>query len=124
MSNYSVLFTIILFISFNIGCSDFIELHSRTAVSADVFYQNESEFEKAVNGVYNRLRVYYNSFWVIGELPSDNTQVNGYTLGASDMDYLTWVPSTTQIQSFWNNSYSVISRANYVLEKLDQVDIV
>jgi len=101
------------------ACNDFINIDSPTIVRQDLFFQSTSDFTSAVNGVYSGLRGYYSGFFEVAEIPSDNTEANGYTLGFNPMDLLTWVPSTAAIQSRWTSSYSIIARANLVLARIE-----
>lgn len=96
------------------SCSDFIDIESPTVVRQDLYFKSQADFTAAVNGAYNGLRGYYTSFYQVAEIPSDNAQANGYTLGEAPMDQLTWISSTAAIQNRWTTSYSIIARCNAV----------
>ncbi|CAL1517217.1 RagB/SusD family nutrient uptake outer membrane protein [Chitinophaga sp. MM2321] len=105
----------------HIGCKDFVDLKSPTVVNRDEFFKRQSDFTAAVNGLYSNLRSYYNGFYVVGEIPSDNTEANGYTLGFADMDQQTWLSNNSSIQGSWLSAYSAIARANIILGRIDGV---
>lgn len=105
------------------SCSDFVDIESPTTVRQDSYFKSVSDFTAAVNGMYNGLRGYYSSFYLLAEIPSDNAQINGYTLAQGPLDQLNWLPSTAEIQNQWVNSYSIIARCNTILERIGQFDM-
>ncbi len=105
------------------SCSDFVDIESPTTVRQDSYFRNTSDFTAAVNGMYNGLRSYYSGFYLLAEIPSDNAQINGYTLAQGPLDQLNWLPSTGEIQNNWVNSYSVIARCNTILERIEPFDM-
>lgn len=105
------------------SCSDFTDIESPTTVRQDSYFKSVSDFTAAVNGMYNGLRGYYSGFYLMAEIPSDNAQINGYTLAQGPLDQLNWLPSTAEIQNQWVNSYSIIARCNTILEKIGQFEM-
>jgi len=103
------------------GCTDFVDLKSPTVVNRDEYFNRESDMTAAVNGMYNSLRGYYGNYFVVAEVPSDNTETNNANLAYADMDQQTWLNNNSYIQSLWLGSYSTISRANIILDKIDAV---
>ncbi|AWO01001.1 RagB/SusD family nutrient uptake outer membrane protein [Chitinophaga alhagiae] len=103
------------------SCKDFVDLKSPTVVNRDDYFNRESDITAAVNGMYNSLRGYYGNYYVVAEVPSDNTEANGANLGYADMDQQTWMNNNSYVQSLWLSSYSTISRANIILDKIDAV---
>lgn len=110
-----------LTLSLGQSCKDFVDLKSPTVVNRDDYFNRESDITAAVNGMYNSLRGYYGNYFIVAEIPSDNTEANGANLGYADMDQQTWLNNNGYVQSLWLNSYSTISRANIILDKIDGV---
>jgi hypothetical protein len=55
---------------------DFLNKTDPTQIGTDVFYQNQTQLEQAVSGVYGQLQGIINNQWLFNELPSDNTTVD------------------------------------------------
>lgn len=105
------------------SCTDFVDLKYPTIVGQDQYYNTQSDFQAAVNGLYASLRPVYNDFHTLAELPSDNTQANDYTLGLLSLDQMTWLDNNTNIQNLWLNSYRVIGQANTILGRINAVSM-
>jgi len=103
------------------GCNDFVDIESPTVVRKDQYFKTQADFSAAVSGLYSGLRQYYGGFYEVAEIPSDNSQINGYTLATGPMDQLNWLPSTAAIQSRWSLSYTSIARANAILDRINEV---
>lgn len=103
------------------SCTDFVDLNPPTIVRQDQYFASQGDFQAAVNGMYASLRTIYNNFYAVAEIPSDNTQANGYNIAISPLDQMTWLENNTNIQSLWLNSYSTISQSNVILDKIDGV---
>jgi hypothetical protein len=58
----------------------------------------------------------------VTELPSDNLQVNGFEGGSLPLDALTWTEENGTITGMWQYLYSIIARANTVLDRIENVD--
>ncbi len=100
------------------ACDDFLNIDSPTTLRQDVFFRKQSDFTLAVNGLYNGLRGYYGQFYLYSDIPSDNSESNGYNNSANEMDLMTWLPSTVHFQNLWLSTYSIIARSNAVIANL------
>ncbi|WP_236969710.1 RagB/SusD family nutrient uptake outer membrane protein [Membranihabitans marinus] len=105
-----------------VSCDDFVEIDSPTVVGQEQFFKSKTDFESAINGMYNGLKGYYSSFYQVAEIPSDNTEANGYNNSLSVMDQFVYNASTSFVQNNWIASYSNIARANVILDKINDVD--
>ncbi|MEY4610164.1 MAG: hypothetical protein RL246_483, partial [Bacteroidota bacterium] len=57
-----------------ISCQeDFLKTTDPTRIGRDLFYQNQTQFEQALNGVYGQLQTITNSAYIQQEMMSDNT---------------------------------------------------
>ncbi|MDB5245935.1 MAG: RagB/SusD family nutrient uptake outer membrane protein [Segetibacter sp.] len=117
--------TIIIFASIlMISCSkDFIRINPESTVSTDVLYSTDKDFQDAVLGIY---AVYQNEFgnhWYYGDLRGDDTKSGLVSnLTASDVDKFILNNDAGILRTTWSNYYSVITRANNVLSKIDKAD--
>jgi hypothetical protein len=110
------------------SCNDFLNLSPENAVTPDNFFQSESDFQQAVDGVYAPLQDLYDSptSWAMGEMRSDNTHY------FYNVDYRQ--PFPEEIADFINGSentvsddryyinFDIIARANQVLAVIDNAD--
>jgi len=112
-----------------IACSDdFTDLAPISQRNAGNFYNTASDMEVAVSAVYNSLKsdgCYNQSYWVLQELRSDNTFWDGTGLAEeiTVFDKFTDISTSDITEAAWNDSYLGISRANIVLNRIDDVDM-
>jgi hypothetical protein len=99
----------------------FVDLTSPTAISTTVFYKTQADINSALTGVYGELRSYYDLYWSLTELPSDNTVIDAPSLAAfGQYKTLTWNASDGQVLSKWaasspTGAYTLIADANNVI---------
>ena len=107
------------------SCENFLNIAPQNAVTPENFFQSESDFRQAVDGIYAPLQQLYNnqSSWAMGEMRSDNTHY------FYNVDFR--LPYPEEIADFLNGSendvsqhkyyinYDIINRANQVLNVID-----
>ncbi len=110
---------------FNIACSEeFFNQLPTDQLSEDGFYKEGIHFEQAINDGYRLLRTVYGNYYVIGDVATDNA----YTQHSSNAhDFISFNESNVNASSavlsgIWSGSYSVIARANIVMERIETVD--
>lgn len=121
----------LLIVAFLSGCKDsFLEIPSKTTLSATVYFKTQSDFEQAINGAYAPLRSLYNGTygaWVMGEMRSDNTT---YKYNPNDRgtiqpeyikDFLNDATNGVPLNKY-TNDYTIICRTNQILDLIDGVD--
>jgi len=109
---------------------DFLELASQTSLSAPVFFKSQSDFQQAINGAYAPLRGLYSGTggaWAMGEMRSDNTtyKYNPQDRGTIEPEFIK--DFTDDANNGVNGNkyvtdYTIIARANQVLEPIDAVE--
>lgn len=119
----------ILVLSSLISCSDsFTDLAPISQRNVGVFYKTATDMEVAVNAIYSTLKMdgcYNQSYWVMQELRSDNTFWDGTGLAEeiTVFDKFTDISTSNITEDAWNNSYLGVSRANIVLDRIDDVEM-
>lgn len=102
---------------------DFIELAPISSVSIDVLFKTDKDFQDAITGGYSMLRNQYNDFWMYGDVASDDSWKEvSRNQSSYYIDVFTLDANDALLKSTWNNYYSVINRANTVLEKIEKAD--
>ena len=106
------------------SCSKgFIELNPESTVSVDVLYKTDKDFQDAVIGIYSNFRPQYQNFWRFGDLRADDVTFGLLSqLEDARVDNFTSDNSDGTLASTWKNYYSIIFRANQVLNKIAKAD--
>lgn len=122
---YLTLFTISLGF---IGCKkEFLDLKPADSQNSANFYKTPQQFQQAVTGCYQPLQdLYKGSFWVMGEMRSDNTsyEYDPYDRSGNlkeDMDEFRELNNNDYPAVFFTGSYQIIGRCNVILTRLPSV---
>lgn len=103
---------------------DFLTTTDPTRINSNLFYQNQTQFEQALNGVYGQLQAITNTAYLGQEFMSDNTTLDfnpldrGGAAGWEAFEFSTVNPGNGEIAALWNNHYAAMYNINYALEKL------
>ncbi|PRX53793.1 RagB/SusD family nutrient uptake outer membrane protein [Flagellimonas meridianipacifica] len=113
-----------------VSCDEFLEESPETFQTPQAFFQTEAQIDEAVAGIYNTNRgLNDGAHWRFGENRSDNSsfQFNPGDRGGQgneDVDLFLMLSANGNLSSYWNTAYSGISRANFVLENIDNVEFI
>lgn len=100
-----------------------LELVNPNDVTENVFWRNEDEAVMGLNGVFDAFQA--NAF--VGEryrqfdLLTDNARIINAQFGWQDIKASTHNATTPAVQNLWLRFYTVVSRANYVIEKVSEM---
>jgi hypothetical protein len=103
---------------------DFLNTTDPTRIGRDLFYQNQTQFEQALNGVYGQLQTITNSAYIQQEFSTDNTTLDfnpldrGGAAGWEAFEFSTVNQGNGEINTLWNNHYATMYNINFALEKL------
>ena len=102
------------------GCNeDFIDLQPQNSGTIDLFYQNQTDFETAIAGIYYKFRTVNDVEFFYGEFRSDN-------LTAAKQIVYEWASNDigpTSTDRFWALYTSLVHPANVILERIDEVEM-
>jgi starch-binding outer membrane protein, SusD/RagB family len=120
---YSVI--IFVFILFGIGCEDILQEDVYSQLGPENFLQTETDAIALLNSVYAIRNVASRDPWLLEELPTDlMIQRGGGLRGlAQPLEDFTWDPGFGFLNTAFNTSYNVISRANVVLDEVPNIDM-
>ncbi|WP_257666822.1 RagB/SusD family nutrient uptake outer membrane protein [Parapedobacter tibetensis] len=129
MNNISKIFLTLVLATSIAGCGEqFLELSDPNAVPAGSFLRSEGDVGAAVNGIYVAIR----SNNALGESSALYTDERGDDIGRNDnqsnagepfqFNDFSLLPSNTYLKSHWSALYTVVARANYVINNIDDVD--
>lgn len=114
---------------FLVSCGDdFTNLSPISQRNVDNFYTNANDFVLAINATYSAFQkdgTYNQSYWVMFEMRSDNTDqgpdVTGLANELAVVNVFTENPLNQFIGDAYRDSYVAITRANIILDKIDGV---
>lgn len=111
------------------SCEDFLNIAPQNAVTPENFFQSESDFRQAVDGIYAPLQQFYNNqaSWAMGEMRSDNTHYFynvDFRLPYPEeiADFLNGAENDVTQHKYYIN-YDIINRANQVLSVIDGAEL-
>jgi tetratricopeptide (TPR) repeat protein len=107
-----------------ISCKkSFIELAPISTASVDAVYKTDKDFQDAVLGIYSVLRNQYQDFWIFGDLRADDSwHALGNDAFLVSVNTFSMNSSAPLIINSWRNYYSVVNRANLVLDRIANAD--
>lgn len=111
-----------------ISCGDdFTSLAPLSQRNAESFYQTETDFEVAMNGVYDALQAngtYNNNLILLFEMRADNSANGGGATGLAQaferIDTFSELTDNSESGNAWSASYEGIARVNKVLAELEK----
>lgn len=105
------------------GCN-VLDKEPLPSITSANFFKNTDDAEAGLTAAYDALQqegTYGLDLLTVGEMPSDNaTSTNG---DVTDLDRLTWRPTTAQIRRVYTASYIGINRANAVLKYVPAIEM-
>ena len=106
--------------SITTACSDKLDLYPRTSVTPETI--TSKDVEVLLNGVYAALRDGGTSYWALGslveDLSADNLLYRATFYQHGEIDDNAMLADNVLIQRYWLAPYTIIQRANDVLEVL------
>jgi len=118
-----------------VGCDNFLSEVPTDSLTANNFYDTESDFEYAVNSAYTNLQVLYGdhtnyfngSYWIFSEMRSDNStfeknETDQSSYPFNNLDMFTMQTSNAISTSCWNYTYTGIGKCNNVLYYIEDKD--
>jgi len=107
-----------------ISCNDYLDLKPISEETSDNAYNNASQIEAALTGVYESFQSTEYYVWdnvLLQDVRSDNYYAGGDNPEIFTFDYLTISPTNSRLFKNWGNIYNAIAKANTVLEKVLEV---
>lgn len=113
-------FFIILFVAFNVSCSDFLDLYPLDSPSNATFLSNQQEMEMGVISCYNPLWLTY---WGLPfNLALDYATDIGYERNAYGLHTLAQgaaTPNVDIVKNYWASFYDGIAYCNYFINNME-----
>src|SRR5690625_5252902 len=104
------------------SCKKMLEESPKDFISRSNFYENESDAEGAITGVYSSLRSSYGiNYWILLVNEADYEEGRGSQAPISDFSHILDIANINRAGSIWSSFYSTINRANSVLNNVPQI---
>ncbi|MEQ9302441.1 MAG: RagB/SusD family nutrient uptake outer membrane protein, partial [Marinoscillum sp.] len=110
------------------GCEDFLTEDLQGTYSNSTFYRTADHAELALTGIYNVVSFsdVRNNLWVFGDVASDDAVKGGQPGDQNDIQFIddfTYQPSNAYLNNIWKHYYEGITRANYLVASLPQIEM-
>jgi starch-binding outer membrane protein, SusD/RagB family len=122
MKKYIIFF--ILTFSTLISCQSFLEETPEDFLGGDNFYKNEADASIGLNGIFGQLQsqtYYQRTVWSVLELTGDYLQSALVNAPRQELEQYTYTSTNAEINNWWVSSYSLINRANDLIEKVPAI---
>jgi starch-binding outer membrane protein, SusD/RagB family len=116
---------VFVFILFAIGCEDILQEDVYSQLGPENFLQTETDAIALLNSVYAIRNVGSRDPWLNGRVAYGSYDSKGGGLRglAQPLEDFTWDPGFGFLNTAFNTSYNVISRANLVIDEVPNIDM-
>lgn len=120
----SILFSILI-----IGCDteDSLSVSNGSGVSSVTFPQTLAELERTMNGTYSPLQsqgLHGRYLFYMYDYMGDDCQTERGSVDLLEFKNYTFAATNNDIYLYWKNAYNGISRANFILDKQDNINLL
>lgn len=108
-----------------VSCSDFLDLQPISEETSGNAYETASQIEAALVGAYESFQSSEFYVWdniLFQDVRSDNCYAGGDNPEIFQIDFIDIEPTHSRLFTHWSNLYNAISKANLVLERVDDID--
>jgi hypothetical protein len=111
------------------GCKDYLVEDNRSSIPQAAYFTSASQAQAAVNGLYDRLRIYNGdtgygeSIWVGLDLLAGHATSLGQSQFNNQFINQTIDPANPYFSNVWNNSYNGIGSANLAITRIPDINM-
>ena len=110
-----------------IACDDWLDIKPKNYVASDEVFTTRENLYAALTGCYDALQLQHyfgRSFIIAGDLLSDNSVAKGTKIELIALDENNLTPDNIIVEGVWEDIYTAINRANYILEGIQDVNFL
>lgn len=122
--NYFNLLSLLLVVFIFTGCDDFLTESPESTYTTETFYTSQSDFTYAIASVYAAQQDLYDGQYGLFRFSigrSDDTNVYNTNTYMDGADTFTDNSSVQALENAWSSLYVIITRANSILVRIDDV---
>jgi starch-binding outer membrane protein, SusD/RagB family len=115
------------------SCEGLLDNQPKSEINSDNFYQTEADALAAVFACYEYLSggafndnfggLYYNNYWVIQALASDEGQNNDASIDKQRLSTFTYDPANSLVYQVWRDAYHSIAATNIAVENIPNIEM-
>jgi len=113
------------------GCEGFLEEDIRSTHNYDNYFKSEDDLVRFSNGMFGGLIIwtweqgglFFNNYWVLQDLASDNCIEKGPSVDMHDLDKFTFDPNNIVFDFVWQGCYFIINSANVLLAESENMPV-
>jgi len=122
-----IILSLVLAIS---GCEGFLDEDIRSTHNYDNYFRSEDDLVRLSNGMFGGLIIwtweqgglFFNNYWVLQDLASDNCFEAGPSVNMHDLAKFTFDPNNIVFDFVWQGCYFIINTANVLLYESEKLD--
>ncbi|OUP26767.1 RagB/SusD family nutrient uptake outer membrane protein [Bacteroides sp. An19] len=120
------------------SCSGFLDEEPKGSITSENYYKTEKDAISATNAIYDYLivgyapgglwdknygGVFYNDYWVLQDLFTDNAESNQSSIQYTSVDNMQIDQYNEPVELLWRDFYQTIKCCNVVLDKVPAIDM-
>lgn len=119
-----VLYTLII-VLFTVACSEnILDVPNENSYDGSTFFTTATSYTEASTAMYTPLLfngMYSREFYFIFDLLGNDAEKN-FSLGGGLLEFplYTFTPNNSELNYFWNSSYKIVFRTNFVLDLMEK----
>ncbi|HNV66082.1 MAG TPA: RagB/SusD family nutrient uptake outer membrane protein [Bacteroidales bacterium] len=123
-----IIFLTFLSITFG-SCQDFLEQDLRSELNYDNYFSSEKDLVSFADGMFGGLitwtwtggGLFFNNYWVLQDLASDNCYETGPSIDMLDLAQFTFDVNNATVYYIWVGCYEVLNSTNVLLEESENI---
>jgi starch-binding outer membrane protein, SusD/RagB family len=128
MKKISIVITALML--FSVSCQDYLDQDVRSVENFDNYFQSEKDLITFSNGMFAGLitwtweggGLFFNNFWVLQDLASDNCYENSSLINMLDLSQFTFDDNNAPINFIWVGCYYIINSCNVLLAESEKIN--
>ncbi len=128
MKKISIVITALIF-CFG-SCQDFLEQDIRSVHNYNNYFKSEKDLISFANGMFGGLIIwtweggglFFNNFWVLQDLASDNCYEKSSSIDMLDLSQFTFDANNAPINYIWVGCYYIINSCNVLLQESENIN--